>query len=122
MASRRDEKHARREERMQGAEGRMRRTTQTLVAAARQGGHSPSRVREGVLGGIKDALGLGTFETRAMVVDGRTEALVDYSRAFQVVCDQERIDLYDPHARQRWLSIVQDELDRALRRANGPAA
>ena len=118
MASRRDEKHARREERMQGAEGRMRRATQTLVSAARNAGHTAPRIREDLLRGIKDVLGLGTFETSAMVVDGRTQALVDYSGTFRAVCDQERIDLFDPRVRERWLSIVQDELETALKRVS----
>jgi hypothetical protein len=116
MASRRDEKQARRDERTQGVEGRMRRTTQTLVTAARNAGHSPNRIREDLLRGIKDVLGLAAFDTSAMVVDSRTQAIVDYSNAYKVICDQERIELFDPRVCERWLSIVQDELDRALRR------
>jgi hypothetical protein len=116
MASRRDEKHARREERMQGAEGRMRRATQALVTGARNAGHGPSRIRADLLRGVKDTLGLGTFETSAVVVDSRTQAMVDYAGAFKLICDQERIDLFDARIRDWWLSVVQDELERALKR------
>lgn len=118
MASRRDEKHARREERLQGAEGKMRRATQSLVVNARDAGYTPARIREDVLGGIKDVLGIGTLETRAVVIDTRTQRLVDSSRVFKAVCDQERIDLFDARMRERWLSIVHDELERALKRVN----
>ena len=116
MASRRDEKAARREQRMQGTEGAVRRTTQALVAAARNAGHTPSRIRQDLLRGVKDVLGLGTLETSDVVIDSRTLGLIDYTGAFRQVCDRERIELLDPAARQRWLSVVEDELEDALRR------
>jgi hypothetical protein len=114
MSSRRGQKDARRSERMRGAEGQIRKTTQTLVAAARRAGHNARRIREDILCALKDALGVGLLESRSVVIDSRTEALIDHSGVFQRVIDQQKIELLDPAVRQWCLSVVEDELDEAL--------
>ncbi len=116
MSSRRAEKDARRQERLQGTEGKMRMATQRLVQAGLAAGRSAPQLRTEIIRALKDALEIGLLETQSVMVDTRTQRLVDNTAVFKSVINQERIIRDDPKVQAWWLSVVKDELERAVKK------